>query len=81
MNTAELKLDLFRKIDMLSDSEIEKIHQLILTLINASEKYVLKDTEKMAIDEAIEYSKKGETLKHESVMNEAKNKYRKLKFK
>ena len=81
MNTAELKLDLFRKIDNLRDSEIEKLYQLIVSLLSASEKYNLSDKEKKAIEEAMEYSKRDDVLKHETVINDARKKYRKLKFK
>jgi rubrerythrin len=81
MSTAELKLKLFREIDNLKDSELKKLYKLLHSLLNSSEKYILTTSEKKAVKEALEFSSKGETLSHESVMNEAKNKYSKLKFK
>ncbi len=80
MNTAEIKLDLFRKIDNLKDTELDRIYQAILSLL-PSEKYTLTGAEKKAIEEALECSKKGETYTHESVMKEAQGRYPHLKFK
>jgi hypothetical protein len=81
MNAAEIKLDLFRKIDNLKDTELERIYQAFLSLLNPSEKYTLTGAEKKAIEEALECSRKGETYTHESVMKEAQNRYPRLKFK
>lgn len=72
MNTAEIKLDLFRKIDKLKDTELERIYQVFLSLLTPSEKYTLTDVERSAIEESLDCSKKGETFTHESVMKEAK---------
>jgi hypothetical protein len=81
MNTAEIKLDLFRKIDNLKDIELERLYQTFLSLLPTTEKYSLTPTEKRAIEEAMEYSKRGETNSHESVMKEAQTRYPQLKFK
>lgn len=81
MNTAEIKLDLFRKIDNLKDSELERIYQVFLSLLTPAEKYILADAEKKAINEALECSEKGEIYTNESVMKEAQNRYPQLKFK
>jgi len=81
MNAAEIKLDLFRKIDSLKDTDLKRVYHSFLSLLTSSEKYTLTKAEKIAIEEALECSKKGETLTHESVMNEAQIKYPKLKFK
>ena len=81
MNTAETKLDLFRRIDNLKDSELERVYQAFLSLLPSSEKYALTNSEKKAIEQALDYSTKGETHGHESVMEEAKTKYPRLKFK
>jgi len=81
MNTAETKLDLFRRIDNLKDSELERVYQAFLSLLPSSEKYALTNSEKKAIEQALDYSAKGETHSHESVMEEAKTKYPRLKFK
>lgn len=81
MNAAEIKLDLFRKIDNLKESDLEKVYNQFVTLLNATTAYELSKDEKAAINEALEASKQGETYTHEQVMEEARGKYPNLKFK
>ncbi|WP_088656215.1 hypothetical protein [Geofilum rhodophaeum] len=81
MNAAEIKLDLFRKIDKLKESELEKMYNKFVALLNASSPYKLSKDEKAAIDEALEASKRGEAYTHEQVMEEARGKYPNLNFK
>jgi TRAP-type C4-dicarboxylate transport system substrate-binding protein len=81
MNAAELKLDLFRKIDNLKDSELEKLYNMLLVLLNTTTPYKLSKDEKDAIDEALEESRKGKTYTHEEVIEEARSKYPNLEFK
>ncbi len=81
MNAAEIKLDLFRKIDNLEDSELEKVYNTFLALLNTTSNYKLSNDEKEAIDEALEESKSGRTYTHEEVMEEASRKYPNLHFK
>lgn len=81
MNASEIKLDLFRKIDRLNDSEVERLYNKFLTLLNTTSVYRLSDDEKKAIDEALEESHRGNTFTHEEVMNQAKSKYPNLNFK
>lgn len=81
MNAAEIKLDLFRKIDNLKESDLEKVYNQFVALLNASSSYELSKDEKAAVNEALEASKKGETYTHEQVMEEARGKYPNLKFK
>lgn len=81
MNTAEIKLDLFRKIDNLRGTELKKFYQAFLSLLPPSEKYTLAKEEGKAVEEALECSKKGEIFTHESVMKEAQTRYPQLKFK
>jgi len=78
MNAAEIKLDLFRKIDKLKDIELERKYQAFLSLLTPSKKYSLTKAEKEAIEEALE---SGETYAHGSVIKQAKNRYPQLKFK
>lgn len=80
MNTAELKLELFRKIDSLSTDELKKNYDKILTIINNTSKYYLSATEKKAIENALEESEKGKLHTHSEVVAEAKQKYPNLKF-
>lgn len=81
MNAAEIKLDLFRKIDNLRDIELERKYQAFLCLLAPQDKYTLTNSEKKAVEEALEHTKKGETLTHEAVIKQAKSRYPKLKFK
>ncbi len=81
MNTSDIKLELFRKIDNLTEDELKKCYYPILSLLNSSEPYSLNKLEKKAIDEALEYSKKGKTLSHEEVVREAKKRYPNLDIK
>lgn len=81
MNAAEIKLDLFRKIDKLKKPELEKMYNKFVALLNASSPYKLSKDEKAAINEALEASKQGKSYTHEEVMEEARGKYPKLNFK
>jgi predicted transcriptional regulator len=82
MNAAEIKLVLFRKIDNLKESDLERVYNQFVALLNATTPYdELSKDEKAAINEALEASKQGETYTHEQVMEEARGKYPNLKFK
>ena len=81
MNAAEINLDLFRKIDKLKESELEKMHNMFVALLNSSSSYKLSKDEKAAIDETLEASKRGKAYTHEQVMEEARSKYPNLDFK
>ncbi|HNV53136.1 MAG TPA: hypothetical protein PLH91_04370 [Tenuifilaceae bacterium] len=81
MNSAEIKLDLFRRIDSIKESDLEKIYIDFLKLLNARLPYKLSNDEKAAIDEALEASQKGESFSHEEVIDEAKRKFPTLNFK
>ncbi len=48
MNTAEIKLQLFRKIDELKDKQLEEVYEQLLSLLNASEEESLSQ-EKMDV--------------------------------
>ena len=82
MNIAEIKLDLFRRIDNLRKPELEKIYKKLLSLLNeTTTTYRLSGKEKKAINKALELSEKGEVYSHEEVMEDAKQKYPTLRFK
>jgi predicted transcriptional regulator len=80
MNVAEIKLDLFRKIDSLKESELEKVYEKLMALLSATSPYKLSKSEKAAIDEALEISEKGQVYTREEVMEEARRKYPNLNF-
>ncbi len=81
MNTAEIKLELFRKIDELSDTDLKRNYINILALLNAQTEYKLTPKERKAVEDAIEQSEKGNILTHDEVLTEVKQKYSNLKFK
>ncbi|HOB85925.1 MAG TPA: hypothetical protein PK521_11910 [Bacteroidales bacterium] len=78
MNAAEIKLDLFRKIDNLNEPELGKIYKKFLALLNAVPPYKLSREEKAAIEAALE---NGLTYTHDEVKEESRRKYPKLRFK
>ena len=80
MNAAEIKLELFRKIDRLPSKDLEIVFNNISSFINASSRYELSDEERKGIDIALEESAKGNVFSSESVVAEAKQKYPGLKF-
>jgi len=79
MNAAEIKLDLFRRIDGLPKAELEKFYEKVLAILNSTSQYKLSEPEKSAIEEAI--SSKENLQTHADVVAEAKERYPKLKFK
>lgn len=80
MNAAEIKLELFRKIDRLPSNDLEIVDNIISSFINTSSKYELSEEERKGIDIALEESAKGNVYSSESVMEEAKQKYPGLRF-
>lgn len=78
MNTAEIKLYLFRRIDNLPKSDLELIYNNLQAFINATSNYKLSNPEKIAIEEALGATGKG--CSTADVMKEAKLKYPNLKF-
>ncbi len=81
MNAAEIKLDLFRRIDNLPKAELEKVYSKFIALLNTSSKYKLSESERGAISEAIEASGKEKSNTHLEIVAEAKERYPNLKFK
>lgn len=80
MNSAELKLDLFRRIDGLSQADLEKSYENILALLKINKDYVLLEAERIAIEEALNDSDYKSLSTSEQVVAEAKEKYPNLKF-
>ena len=80
MNSAELKLDLFRKIDSLDNREIKKIYNNLLSILDtaSSDKTSLSPELITALEEALDGSKKGQVYTHEEVMEKTKEKYSNL---
>jgi predicted transcriptional regulator len=77
MNASEIKLDLFRRLDSLDNSRLERVYSRIINLINAdnSQKEELSPEIKTALDEALESSKQGRVYTHDEVMQKTKAKF------
>lgn len=80
MNSAEIKLELFRKIDKLDNSKLEKVYNSLIGLLNS---FSLGETPlspelKVALDEALDGSKSGQVHTHEEVIEITKEKYSNL---
>ena len=80
MNAAELKLDLFRRLDNLDNSKLEKVYSKIINLINTDAPYKLSEAEKASVNEAFENNNE-EKYSQKEVMDEARRKYPNLNFK
>ena len=81
MNAAEIKLDMFRKIDKLSLAELKNIYIKFLELIEKTSAYSLSEEERYAINEALRDNASTEKFHYNDIVNEAKTKYPNLKFK
>ncbi len=81
MNAAEIKLDMFRKIDSLKESDLEKVYYKFIALLSMTSSYKLSKDEETAINEALEAGKDGKSYTHEEVLKEARQKYQNLNFK
>lgn len=81
MNSAEIKLDLFRRIDGLSKAELEGFYDKILALLNSNAEYKLSEAERCAVVEALANSDYRSLETSNKVVAEAKEKYPNLKFK
>ncbi|HPV55839.1 MAG TPA: hypothetical protein PKW61_01820 [Tenuifilaceae bacterium] len=77
MNAAELKLDLFRRLDSLDSKNLDHVYSKIIGLINAELKsnQALSPEIKAALDTAIEASEKGNVHSHESAMQKTRELY------
>ena len=81
MNAAELKLAMFRKIDSLNESDLEKVYNKFIALLSTTEAYNLSGDEEAAVNEALETGKEGKNYTRKEVMKEARQKYPNLNFK
>ncbi len=74
MNTAEIKLQLFRKIDKLKDKQLEEVYKQLLSLLNASEEESLSQ-EKMdaMLAESEKDIEEGNVVSHQFVKKEILN--------
>ena len=80
MNIAELKLDLFRRIDNMKEDELKLVYNKLITILNNTSVYTLTRKENIAIEEALKVSEEEAHYKHDEVLKEAKKRYPNLKF-
>ena len=79
MGAAEIKLDLFRKIDTLKEEQLNEAYGMIVNFINQSHTDhwdSLSKEEKLAIEEGIAQIEGGKTKPYEEVMTSLRQKYR-----
>jgi hypothetical protein len=79
MQIAELKLELFRRIDSLSEKELFQFYTHIKDFLDGTKGYTLSHEEEKAIEEAEETTRQKYT--HEDIVAEAKAKYPNLDIK
>jgi predicted transcriptional regulator len=77
MNTAEIKLDLFRRLDSLDGKRLERIYEKIISLIasDSPKQHEISPEVKVALDQALESSKHGRVVTHEEAIRKTKEKY------
>lgn len=79
MNTAEMKIDLFRKLDSLKGNRLEEAYGVLLNFINSrneiDEWQNLSSEQQNAIQLGIEQLDRGEGRKHKNVMSDFRNKF------
>jgi hypothetical protein len=73
MSTAELKLDLFRKLDSLSPDKLKKAYGLLSNFLNKNNKSdfwdELSEAEKKAINEGLKQLDSGQSYTYDEVRN------------
>lgn len=77
MGVAELKLDIFRMVDQLPESELQKLYGMITFLAdaNAVPWDTMSDDEKAAIEKGIAQLDQGQGKPHAEVMDKFRKRY------
>jgi hypothetical protein len=79
MNVAELKLKIFREVDLLETSKLEEFYGMMLNFINSKkevDEWVgLTENEIIGIKAAINELDSGKGIPHDKVLSKFKNKY------
>ncbi len=79
MNTAEIKIDLFRKIDTLKEKSLYEVYGLLLNFINKEKSIDEWDTltkkQQEALKLGVHQLDKGEGVAHKTVMQSVRNKF------
>jgi len=78
MNSAEMKLEIFRKLDSLDNAKIKDFYGLVLNFINgqkAIEEWdILAEEQKQGILDAEEQIKQGKGIAHSEIVGKYKKK-------
>ena len=81
MNTAELKISLFRKIDELDDSELNRLYGELMNVINGTVDPThwqsLSEAQRNGITDAMKSIESGAGMVHEEVMEKYRKRYSK----
>ena len=72
MNTAEIKLELFRRIDSLKAEQLEEVYRFFLSYVNNSDESLEL---KSGIERALKDVDEGRVSAHEDVMKRMRQKY------
>ena len=79
MNAAEIKIDLFRKLDSLKGRRLEEAYGVLINFINSRNEINdwqnLTTEQQSAIRLGIEQLDKGEGRKHNDVMSDFRNRF------
>jgi len=79
MSSAELKVDIFRKIDQMDDKYLNKIYAYINQLMdkkNSSDEWEnLSNAQKKALLDAVKSTENGNTIPHDQVISKYKELY------
>lgn len=77
MNLAEIKLDLFRKIDSLKEDRLKEAYGVFLNYLNGTGDHwaELSEGEKSSIEEGLAQIKAGKVTPHNEVMTGFRQRY------
>ena len=79
MNTSELKLEIFRQVDLLDKSRIEEVYGILLNFINKGTKVDewagLTAAQKQGIINAVKQVEEGKGIAHDKVIGQFQKKY------
>lgn len=79
MNTSELKLQIFRQLDLLGKSQLSELSGIVTNLVHGQYGIAdwenLSSIEKEGIIDSIKLLNGGEGIKHETVMKKVRRKF------
>lgn len=79
MSSAELKLKIFRQVDLLDKSKLEDLYGILVNYLNGQndlEDWMkLTDEQKQGIGRAIDEIDSGKAIKHQAIVEKFRKKY------